>query len=290
VAWNGETQETEIYSCGTGDFGELALGAGITRCETPTFVAAFKERIVHIAASARHVIMMLSDGLIRGCGSGRYGQLGIIPEEVTPAGAPPTSIWSLHELSTLNDLTDGRPIEAYSIACGLRFTVMLARSTDDWPDQKLWILGCHGKHDKFGLRKAVPDARIDDLYVNEVLASWNTVHFELADATMISCGRNDKGQRLPASYSFPETLWNVKAGSEHAIASSNDGTVVMWGWGEHGNCGPVDGNGQLEGGRGFYVIQPKDLGARSLFSLGAGCATTFLYASFDQESLDSMEK
>jgi len=280
MTWNEETRETEVYSCGTGDYGELALGAGTTRRESPTFVAAFAERVAHVAASARHIVMMLSDGLIRGCGSGRHGQLGDIPAEVTPAGAPPMSIWSLSRLSTAGDMCNGRPIKHYSIACGLRFTAILACTPliePGYDPQKLWLLGCEGKHDKFNLRRGISDANINSHHVIGISACWNTVHFELLDSTTISSGRGDKGQRVPNISSPPLPLSDVRAGSEHAIASSMRDALVMWGWGEHGNCGPVDANGQLLGGKDYYMIESKDLGEtrRGLFPLGAGCATTF---------------
>lgn len=284
VTWNDEAQETEMYSCGTGDFGELALGAGRTRNESPTFVAAFKERVINMAASARHIVIVFENGVARGCGSGRFGQLGDIPAEVTPAGAPPISIWTLENLPTFNDMQDGRPIAAYRIACGLRFTVILARTTfvGCGYDAKIWLLGCNGKHDKFNLRQHISDAKLDSDHVVGISACWSTVHFELRHSTTISCGRGDKGQRAPDSFSPPLPLSDVRAGSEHAIAglSTRDG-VIMWGWGEHGNCGPIDANGQLLGDKDHHIIEGKDLAeAKGFFPLGAGCATTF-FATFD---------
>jgi len=281
VTWNEETRGTEIYSCGTGDYGELAQGAGITQSESPTFVAAFRERVNHMAASARHIVMVFEDGTIRGCGSGRHGQLGDVLAETTPAGAPPMSMWSLSKLSLPNDIHDGRPVKSYSIACGMRFTVILAHNTAGGPvthERKIWLLGCDGKYDKFNLRQDIADAQIGLSHIAEVSSCWNTVHFNSRYSPIVSCGRGDKGQHAPAIRVPPWPVHNMKAGSEHVIAQSTIWVaVVIWGWGEHGNCGPVDAEGQLLGDKGYYMVEAKDLpGARGIWPLGAGCATTFI--------------
>ena len=60
------------------------------------------------------------------------------------------------------------------------------------------------------------------------------------------------------------------------MAENEDGRVLVWGWGEHGNCGePVDDQKDVKGR--FNVL---DLRGRVLM-LSAGCATSFIVVDGD---------
>ena len=65
-------------------------------------------------------------------------------------------------------------------------------------------------------------------------------------------------------------------GSEHALALLDEGTVVAFGWGEHGNCGTeVDAQGNVKGR--YNRIEMPEIGhEHEVVGIGAGCATSWI--------------
>jgi len=167
----------------------------------------------------------------------------------------------------------------------------------DNPEGMSCLLGLDTKKDdKYGIKEKALTGPCKELRAN-----WNTLHTVDGEGVLHSVGRNDKGQILPARLKG-NILHNIKAGSEHSVAQiAASGTlrngkpahprdpeqcVVLWGWGEHGNCGPLKPGStwlspQYTLSRTYAIIA---LDGVKLEPLGAGCATTFLTAYLDEKS------
>ncbi|KAF4624703.1 hypothetical protein G7Y89_g13469 [Cudoniella acicularis] len=74
-------------------------------------------------------------------------------------------------------------------------------------------------------------------------------------------------------------LSKIAIGSEHALGLTPDGRVLAWGWGEHGNCGPNTTNGDVKA-RWNMIASSQYLPQGSKISgIGAGCATSWIFIS-----------
>lgn len=249
ACWSSTTILCEggaLYSCGTGNSGELGLGPGVVnapdlRC-LPDF-APHGEKVVALASSMAHIVAIMSNGEVYGWGRGRQGQIG----------EPAEDVWWPRRVEHIG-------FRAMAVACGKDFTMIaggLARPT-------FAVLGCK-KNDRFGIRTG------SKLSINDcksIVASWGSI-FILDNAGSITAwGRDDHGQLPHAGISDVEA---VAAGSEHGLALTRAGKVLAWGWGEHGNCGlPIDDSGDVKS-------SSNELNIRRLVSrVFAGCATSFL--------------
>ena len=253
ATWEASTfvsaESGSLYTCGTGSKGELGLGDGTTDCPTPQKIKDFPPsdtRIVDIAACMSHTLVVLSNGEAYGWGAGRKGQLG----------EPSVTVWKPRKIG-------GIEFPVARAACGRDFTYLTAP-----PARRSHIvLGA----DRCGVKSQAP---LPAPCWKEIAASWGTLYILANDGRVCSWGRNDHGQ-IPSS-EMP-LLENLVVGSEHVLAKDRDGSVVAWGWGEHGNCGvPVLGSGIVKDPRNM-IQEPKN---SSL--LGAGCATSFLAAGTSQ--------
>ncbi|PWY73647.1 RCC1/BLIP-II protein [Aspergillus heteromorphus CBS 117.55] len=91
-------------------------------------------------------------------------------------------------------------------------------------------------------------------------ASWHGVYVQREHGGVVAWGRNDRGQLPPPGMGVVRGL---AVGSEHVLVLIDGRTVMAFGWGEHGNCGPVtDERGNVDGA---VVV-----------GVGAGCATSWI--------------
>jgi len=288
----------EIYSCGTGDYGELGQGPEVTISLSPRLVMHLGQGLcVNLASSFRHVVAIMNDGHVFGWGNGRKSQLGTdLPR--SPPSKPPGSIWEPWLIVNLK--CSEAAVRGFRLACGRDFTYMLpSEGTEDGDSPKImsWLLALDAKKDdKYGIKEKALTGPCKELHAN-----WNTLHAVNTSGELHSVGRNDKGQILPAKLKG-NILQNIKTGSEHSIAQisvpgtlqngkiveyeSSEQCVVLWGWGEHGNCGPLKAGSpwlspQYTLSKLYTIIGMNGV---KLEPLGAGCATTFLAAILDERS------
>jgi protein ATS1 len=197
-----------------------------------------------------HTAVVLSNGEVYGWGAVRKGQLG-------QAAALKKVIWSPEKV-------DSVPFPTKGVACGREFTVITGpQESGDYT-----ILGSG----KWSIISSAPQT----VKGKSVFTSWHGVYIHEPNLSITAWGRNDRGQ-LP-----PPTLVQVSqiaVGSEHVVALLPDQkTVVAFGWGEHGNCGPeTDSQGNVNG-RWNEVPLPADDNAR-IVGVGAGCATSWIITS-----------
>ncbi|KAF2147831.1 RCC1/BLIP-II [Myriangium duriaei CBS 260.36] len=246
--WSGSIFATDdglLVSCGSGSKGELGLGPNRVAAPAPeliTDLASIHCQVVHMDASMAHVVVVLSDGSVFVWGNGKNGQIGDAAEVV----------WSPRRLVV--------PFAVVRVACGKDFTCLLS----DPARGEIMLMGPN-KRDRFDIKTSIPK-RLDDW--DHVAATWGSIFAKDKAGAIRAWGRNDRGQLGPADI---EILSKIAAGSEHVLAQTAKGQVIVWGWGEHGNCGmPVDEQKDVKGR--FNVL---DIPGHVL-TIGAGCATSFI--------------
>jgi len=238
----------DIYTCGTGEKGELGHGPHIVRLPVPELIPHFPPaglHVVDLAACMGHVVVVLSNGEAYGWGAGRKGQLG----------SPADVVFSPRKI-------EGVGFGIKRAVCGKDFTCLLG----DPSDGDYLVLGL----DKWGLRSSIPNAVPK---WHDVGAGWSNFYLLGADGVILSWGRNDHGQGLS---NHPVKFLAMAIGSEHALGLSENGDVLAWGWGEHGNCGPPT-PGATTGGQANVIVSSRYVPERSnVAKVGAGCATSWI--------------
>lgn len=234
------TLDDEIYTCGSGSKGELGHGESCTELTYPKLVSislAPGETVRAVSACMSHVVVVSSAGRTYGWGAGRKGQLGEL---------------SVNVVSPRSFGDDSSHWE--SAVCGRDFTILVKEGHTGRCD----ILG----DDRWRVRTSRPDKTP---FKHQVAATWGSAYILSTTGNLISWGRNDHGQLPPAN--LPK-LGAIAAGSEHGLGETEDGAVVAWGWGEHGNCGrPIDARGDVKDS--WNVLGKGKL-------LGGGCATSWM--------------
>lgn len=239
-----------VYSCGSGPKGELGLGLEKSCATTPTLILDFdnvpgERELLKIEAGMSHAALLVEDGELFGWGASRKGQLGT-------EHASKRSIWSPTLIKLENQIS--------SFAIGRDFTCLVD------VDNSCQLLG---DNKQLGDLSALYPNRGDRLF-----AGWTHLFVQNGDK-LNAVGRNSHGQ-LPPLDLPPIKLCAV--GSEHALALANEGRVVAWGWGEHGNCGAPQkgiGNGHNVANEVIVPLQHNEL----VSYLAAGCATSFVVLS-----------
>lgn len=240
------TADGSVLSFGTGDSGELGLGAGKTNVQIARRIPDFPPtdtKVTHIAACMGHVVAVLSNGEVYGWGKGRKGQLG----------QPEVDLWSPRRI-------EGLGFFAEEAVCGKDFTAVFGTKSCG----KMTILGPN-RGDRFGIRTSPPSVHSGWIHV---AASWGSVYHVELNGNVEAWGRDDHGQLPPPGLPYIES---IAAGSEHVLALTKSSKVLAWGWGEHGNCGgPTDERGDVKGTWNDITISGR---ATAVF---AGCATSFI--------------
>ncbi|KAF2211002.1 hypothetical protein CERZMDRAFT_112832 [Cercospora zeae-maydis SCOH1-5] len=230
----------ECYVSGSGASGELGLGCEVLMAEAMAKIEKTippSDRIVKVASSMGHVVVVLASGEAWGWGRGRQGQLGV-PAEI---------VWRPRKINSV-------PFKVIDAVCGKDFTCLFGDSATG----EIFILGL-ARSDRFGVRINAPD-RIPGW--KQVAASWGSIYVLMDSGELLAWGRNDHGQLPPADLPL---LKAIAAGSEHCLGLTEEGQVLAWGWGEHGNCGtPTDQNGDVKGcATSFIVTKPRPPGLPS---------------------------
>ncbi|CAI9576151.1 unnamed protein product, partial [Staurois parvus] len=81
--------DTEVYTFGLGQFGQLGHGTFIFETPTPKVVEALKpHRVRYVACGENHTAVITDKGLLYTFGDGRYGKLGLGEENFTNQFSP----------------------------------------------------------------------------------------------------------------------------------------------------------------------------------------------------------
>ncbi|KAL4797112.1 regulator of chromosome condensation 1/beta-lactamase-inhibitor protein II [Aspergillus venezuelensis] len=274
-----ERKADKVFVLGSGFKGELGLGEPFTGGGGEWLMYGFPPEgtnIISLASGMGHTVAVLSDGGVWGWGASRKGQLGT--ENVGEK-----AVWRPREMN----VPEGMGVTG--VVCGREFTVLLG----DREQGEILVLGNGGGFgtsfstisafesasettkgvDKWGIISNIPRAE-DIKGYKKVLASWHAIYIHQADGTLLSWGRNDRGQLPPADLDGV-AVKDIAVGSEHGLVLLDNGEVVAFGWGEHGNCGPdTDEKGDVKGVSKKIPLDLPD-GAK-VVGLGGGCATSWI--------------
>lgn len=257
--WSATTlvlEDGSVWTCGTGNTGELGLGAGVLTSAKLQRVPAFPPQgtqVSCITSGMSHSVATLSNGDVYGWGRGRKGQLGDPAEEV----------WSPRRITNL-------AFRAVKAVCGTDFSLIVGEG----PTGRITLLG-HHRNDRFGIKRNAPST-IEDW--SDIVASWCSIFVMKESGVIAAWGRDDHGQ-LPSA-DVPK-IKAIAAGSEHCLALNSSGNVLAWGWGEHGNCGsPTDERGDVR-------ARWNELGVPGrVTKVFAGCATSFIEVDEQNDTTD----
>ncbi|KAE8390828.1 putative alpha-tubulin suppressor protein Aats1 [Aspergillus alliaceus] len=246
-----------VFVLGSGGKGELGLGEGLARAAVPKRIGDFPPpgtRVVSVASGMGHTVVVLSSGEVYGWGGARKGQLG---ESVRAQKV----VWSPVKV-------EGLAFRATGAVCGREFTVI----TGDREKGEFVVLG--SVDNKWNVLSDAPALGAVAGY-RSIAASWHGIYVHRGDGSVLAWGRNDRGQLPPVDLPVAREL---AVGSEHAIYLLDGGTVLAFGWGEHGNCGPVaDEQGNVKGK--YSSIPLPTEGGSDVLGVGAGCATSWVIMS-----------
>ncbi|XP_076948220.1 ultraviolet-B receptor UVR8-like [Bidens hawaiensis] len=226
----------QLFTCGDGSFGQLGLGDYVSQ-NSPTKVSHFASRHVdQIACGMRHSLALLKgeDGdQVYGFGSGKRGQLGISKEKVKLVSLP-QHVSGLHKVSVTSIIANGDHSAALS----------------SHGDLYNWGRGFGGTPDV-----CCPDRVISHLTFKQVALGWNhaLVLTDEGDAFMLGGSHHgvlsNPHKEILVNKDLSEAgltkipglngikIVGVASGSEHSTLTTENGEVMTWGWGEHGQLG-----------------------------------------------------
>ncbi|XP_046466218.1 secretion regulating guanine nucleotide exchange factor isoform X1 [Neodiprion pinetum] len=260
----------QLYAWGSNAYGQL--GAGKTPSQKPAIIhlkETAPDPVADIAMGLRHSALVTTSGNVLVAGYGSKCQLGIIDE----------SNKSLKATDTFTQVPGLTGIK--SVACGQHHTIALSKNGDlyAWGDNKHGQLGFDPK---IYARLETP-LKLENVNVGpdgKIFTGW-THTAVLHDGKVFAWGRNTYGQLGRGADKFlaesqptwlPKVIKNVPdfvqiaVGSEHNIALAEDGSVMCWGWNEHGNCG----NGTVQDVREPVRIDVLKNGMGTLVGTGYG--------------------
>ncbi|KAK6139284.1 hypothetical protein DH2020_026978 [Rehmannia glutinosa] len=239
-----------IFTCGDGSFGQLGHGDFKSQC-SPLEVSYFgSKHIDQVACGMRHSLVLLRDNeenQVYGFGSGKRGQLGISTDKVKSTSLPQITM-GLTNLKIINISANGDHSAALS-ADGNLYT---------------WGRGFGRASDA-----CVPRRFEAAFSLNEVALGWNHAllltregelfmlggdrHGVLGDSQKTSLtsdvsGKSKEGVMQIIPDLMGSKVVQIAAGAEHSALvtgkKSYNGSIMTWGWGEHGQLGLGDTNDQ----------------------------------------------
>lgn len=192
---------------------------------------------------------------------------------------------SLKVVDSPREIYHGRGSSEYvRVAVGKDFTFILV---DKEGKQDLILQGPLQQE----LPRIISKLDADQTTVKQFASMWSSLHLLTESGHLISIGRGSHGQFLQNP--IPSNTIGFAAGSEHGILVTSGVEVYCWGWGEHGNCGPLRPQGSsLESENHVTshhvndksnVISPLNLIGKyeNVEAVYGGCATTWIVARSD---------
>ena len=196
-----------LYGCGSNAFGQLGLSSSVKE------VLGFQEinlegeggRVKKAAAGMRHSLILMEDGSVQVCGSGKKGQLC---DSGLKSVATPTRV------SFQKRVVD--------VKAGQNFSLLT------FEDGSLQAFG-DDKHGQISNLSRIPTGQVQQIEVG-----WTHIVTLLKNNTLMAEGRQDYGQTAVLCH---EKFSSISCGYEHGLATNQEGDLFAWGWNEHGNCG-----------------------------------------------------
>ncbi|XP_014215438.1 secretion-regulating guanine nucleotide exchange factor [Copidosoma floridanum] len=228
------TDQGELFAWGSNFHGQLGLPR-VKSTSTPTRVE-LEVPIEKMSIGLRHSAIVTRDSKVLVSGAATKGQLGV---DLDGARTCDRFI----EVPELHDIS--------GVSCGQHHTIVTTRNGEifSWGDNKHGQLGVDPQICKTASSpmKILNDTPAD--VTRKIYCGWTHSAILTSGAQLLFWGRNTYGQLGRTKTTPKEELWKAKSpttliqaqqlslGSEHNILLTGDGTVMSWGWNEHGNCG-----------------------------------------------------
>lgn len=268
-----------VYSFGTGTKGELGLRKDTSNTMSPrlcfdlssfeTISEEDKIEIASISACMSHVVVLSSTGSIFGWGASRKGQLGeSLRDEKT--------VW----VPTKLDLDIPNKAVPSHILTGRDFTFVLLQESDRKFELFLGDASRLGIDFPLSICKLPTGSDFDDQAFSDVLSledaqsiqvGWTTIAI-LMKGNIVHTFGNTRRSVVSATM---HDVTSIAAGSEHCIGLTDQGQVLAWGWGEHGNCGSNVDRSKNVRDRPNVIFDHS--GTQDVVAIAAGCATSFFW-------------
>lgn len=239
AGWNHSgfvSESGHLYTCGDGSFGQLGLGDYRSQ-NCPIKVSCFAFRHVEqIACGMRHSLALLKGehgDQVYSFGSGKRGQLGTSNEKIKSISLP-RSVSGLEEVNVSSIVANGDHSAALS-ADGHLYT--WGRGFGGTPD------GC------------CPNRVVSPFSFTQAALGWNHALILTDEGEVVMLGgshhgvlNNPQKENLAKQDSNEAHLQKIDglngikvtgiaSGAEHSVLTTENGVVMTWGWGEHGQLG-----------------------------------------------------
>lgn len=209
-----------------GDNGGGPFDTNVTPASSPTPLSGL-DSIVDIAAGGSHSLALRQDGTVWAWGRNDYGQLG---DQTFSSSSRPVQVAGLSDI--------------IAVVAGGYHSLALQNNGTIWT----WGRNDFGQLGQFrsmsGFNAPLSLSFTD---VVSIAAGLDFSFVVRSDGTVWGFGRNETGQlgngqnavytSLPTQVQKLENVVEVAAGSDHALALSNDGTIWAWGNNKFGKLG-----------------------------------------------------
>ncbi|KAK8956594.1 Ultraviolet-B receptor UVR8 [Platanthera zijinensis] len=250
AGWNHSgfvTDTGRLFMCGDGSFGQLGNGDNQSHSLPEEVLFFLSKRVDQVACGMRHSLALFRSGShgssIYGYGSARHGQIGVQLSRHRRIIIIPEVILGFEDSRIVHVCANGDHSAALS-AHGQLYT---------------WGKGFNGSPDCHQ-----PQVFTSSLTFSQVALGWNHTLL-VSDGQVYMVGRmlthvhRSTGEHLDSKMPFfhgkdsvgslvlkritnliGERVVGVAAGAEHSAVVTDNGTVMAWGWGEHGQLGLGD--------------------------------------------------
>ncbi|XP_031247413.1 ultraviolet-B receptor UVR8 [Pistacia vera] len=228
-----------LFTCGDGSFGQLGHGDYSSHC-SPVKVSYFtNNNVQQIACGMRHSLVLLKDCLgnqVYGFGSGKRGQLGISKDKIRSVSLP--------------QVTNGfEDVEIVGISANGDHSASLSANGHLYT----WGKGFNKTSNSY-----IPQCLSSSLCFSKTALGWNHTLLLTGDGEVFMLGGSNHGvlsdpekmsPAKPLSENSNEAalekvsglddtkVVQIAAGAEHSALVTDNGIIMTWGWGEHGQLG-----------------------------------------------------
>ncbi|XP_011504907.1 PREDICTED: secretion-regulating guanine nucleotide exchange factor [Ceratosolen solmsi marchali] len=272
--WDSSMAVTDNGDCfvwGSNTYGQLGLNSITigTKIEKPLKLK-LNSAVKGISMGLRHSAFITRDSRLFVSGAATKGQLGI-------------NVHGVRFSDSFSEVSDLQPVK--HVSCGQHYTAVITATNEvfAWGDNKYGQLGIDPSLHKRTLRP-IKIENIDGC--NKIYCGWTHSIILTNDKKVLCWGRNSYGQLGRSKSTSTTEFWKPKAalasitinqlsvGSEHNIALADDGSILSWGWNEHGNCG----NGSTND---IFVPTKVNVPNGSAVMVGAGAGHSFAIIKTD---------